>query len=99
MVKSRFNELDKIMFVGWVDKSLDQSLTNKIVKLVLEGEKFNPKIMENKTPPTKVYASRNSNGGQQGEYHYSSDDQTNHNHLKEEEFAIALLINITIIYS
>jgi hypothetical protein len=55
--------------------------------------------MENKTPPTKVYASRNSNGGQQGEYHYSSDDQTNHNHLKEEEFAIALLINITIIYS
>ncbi len=60
---------------------------------------FNPKIMENKTPPTKVYASRNSNGGQQGEYHYSSDDQTNHNHLKEEEFAIALLINITIIYS
>jgi len=40
MVKSRFNELDKIMFVGWVDKSLDQSLTNKIVKLVLEGEKY-----------------------------------------------------------
>lgn len=44
--------------------------------------------MENKTQPTRVYASRNSNGDQRSGYHYSSDDQTDDNHLRKEEFAI-----------
>jgi hypothetical protein len=44
--------------------------------------------MENKRQPTRVYASRNSNGDKKkGEYHYSLDDQAYHNHVEEKEFA------------
>ncbi len=32
MVRSRFNELNKITFVGWVDKTLDQSLIKQNIK-------------------------------------------------------------------
>jgi hypothetical protein len=37
MVKSRFNELKKITFVGWVDKALDQSLMKQNIKVGFKG--------------------------------------------------------------
>lgn len=39
MTKSRFNEVDKITFVGWVDKALDQSLTKQNIKVGFKGIK------------------------------------------------------------
>jgi hypothetical protein len=55
--------------------------------LVLKGKEYDPSTL--KLWRTRVYASGNSNVDQRGEYHYSSNDQTDHNHLEEKEFAIA----------
>jgi hypothetical protein len=33
MVRNKLNELDKITFVIWVDKALDQSLTKQNIKV------------------------------------------------------------------
>jgi hypothetical protein len=33
MARSKFNELDKITLVGWVNKTLDQSLTKQNIKV------------------------------------------------------------------
>ncbi len=51
MVKSKFNELDKIIFVRWVGRSLDQSLIKQTIKVgfrVIRIWPFNPKIMDEK---------------------------------------------------
>jgi hypothetical protein len=37
MVISKFNELNKITFVGWLDKALDQSLIKQNIKVVFKG--------------------------------------------------------------
>jgi hypothetical protein len=36
MVRSKFNEHDKITFVGWVDKALDQSLIKHNIKAMFK---------------------------------------------------------------
>jgi hypothetical protein len=51
MVKSKFNELDKIIFVRWVGRSLNQSLIKQTIKVgfrVIRIWPFNPKIMDEK---------------------------------------------------
>jgi hypothetical protein len=51
MAKSKFNELDKIIFVRWVDRSLDQSLIKQTIKVgfrVITIWPFNLKIMDEK---------------------------------------------------
>ncbi len=37
MAKSRFNEHDKITFIGWMDKVLDQSITKQNNKAGFKG--------------------------------------------------------------
>jgi hypothetical protein len=59
MARSKFKKLDKITFVRWVDKVLNQSLT---------------KVMDEKTQPTNIYTTMNSNHGE-GDDHYTSKDQ------------------------
>jgi hypothetical protein len=51
MAKSKFNELDKNIFVRWADRSLDQSLIKKTIKVgfrVIIIWPFNLKIMDEK---------------------------------------------------
>jgi len=51
MARSKFSEHKKIMFVGWVDKALDQPLIKQNIKVVFKKIRkwpFNPKTMENK---------------------------------------------------
>lgn len=51
MAQSKFNELDKIIFVRWVDRSLDQSLIKQTIKVgfrVIIIWPFNPKITDEK---------------------------------------------------
>lgn len=51
MAKSKFNELDKIIFVRWVDRSLNQSLIKQTIKVgfkVIIIWPFNPKITDEK---------------------------------------------------
>ncbi len=48
MVRSKFNEHDKITLTGWVDKALNQSLTKQNIKVRFKGIgiwPFNPKVM------------------------------------------------------
>jgi hypothetical protein len=51
MVKSKSNELDKIIFVRWVDRSLDQSLIKQTIEVgvrVIRIWPFNLKIIYEK---------------------------------------------------
>ncbi len=48
---------------GWVQKDRNMAFQPYLV-------------MENKTKPISIYTTRNSNGDQGGEDHYSLDDQT-----------------------
>ncbi len=74
MVRSQFNEHDKITLIGWVDKALNQSLTKQNIKVQFKRIgiwPFNPKVMQNKTQPLNIYILGNSNGDHGGEDHYS----------------------------
>jgi len=76
MARCKFSEHEKITFVGWVDKALDQSLTKQNIKVGFKKTRiwpFNPKLW--KTKPMSIYIVGNSNGDQGGEDHYSSYDQ------------------------
>jgi hypothetical protein len=51
MAKRKFNELDKIIFVRWVDRSLDQSLIKQTIKVgfrVIKIWPFKLKLMDEK---------------------------------------------------
>jgi hypothetical protein len=52
MARSKFSECDKITLAKWVEKTLDQSLTKKKIKVGFRGIgiwPFNLKAMEKKT--------------------------------------------------
>jgi hypothetical protein len=65
MARNKFSEHEKIMFVGWVDKALDQLLTKQNIKVGFRETRiwpFNLKTMENKTQLSNIYIIGNSNG-------------------------------------
>ncbi len=78
MARSKFKKLDKIAFVRWANKVLNQSLIKQNVKAqfrVIGIWPFNPKVMDEKTKPTNIYTTMNSNHGE-GDDHYTSKHQT-----------------------
>jgi hypothetical protein len=77
MARSKFKKLEKINFVRWVDKVLNQSLTKQNIKVrfrVIGIWPFNFKTMNEKTKPINIYTTMNSNHGE-GDDHYTSKDQ------------------------
>jgi hypothetical protein len=58
MVRNNHRELGKCTIVSWVYKSLDQTLSKKNIKSefkIIKIWPFNPKAMDGKTRPFKVY--------------------------------------------
>jgi hypothetical protein len=77
MARSKFKKLDKITFVRWVDKVLNQSLTKQNIEVqfrVIGIWSFKPKAMDEKTKSTNIYTTMNSNHGE-GDHRYTSKDQ------------------------
>ncbi len=58
MLQNKFSELDKIILVGWVDRTLDEFMTNKNIISRFKVTRiwpFNPKAMDAKIGPTNIY--------------------------------------------
>jgi hypothetical protein len=82
MFKSNNMEPDKIFLVGWVDHTIDQSFTKKNIKVGFKATciwPFNPKAMDNKIRPSKIYITININNHESDKKEYTLDEKTNHN--------------------
>jgi hypothetical protein len=58
MVINNHCELNRNMFISWVNKALDTSLTQKNIKSGFRVTKiwpFNPKVMDEKIRPSEIY--------------------------------------------
>jgi hypothetical protein len=58
IVRRNYIEPDKIKLVGWVDKTLNLTLTRKNIMLGLKGTgiwPLNPRSMDSKTKPSTLY--------------------------------------------
>jgi len=76
MARSKLKKLNKITFVRWLHTILNQSLTKQNIKVrfrVIGIWPFNPKAMDEKTKPTNIYTTMNSNHDE-GDDHYTSKD-------------------------
>jgi len=101
VVMSRNNhmELDKIILARWVDRTIYQSLIKKNIKVgfkVVGIWPFNPKVMDNKTQPSKIYTTTSIDNHGNDQEEYTSNEQTNHNQNQQwrEEFVVAKLFHI-----
>lgn len=90
MVQSKFNELDKIILVGWVDRALNEFMTNKNIMSRFKVTRiwlFNLKAMDAKIGPINIYTIVNSNHEAEGEGHYTLDDEVHPIQQEEQEIA------------
>lgn len=58
MVVSRYQELDKVTFAGWVDKIINQSLTKDNIRSwfrVTNIQPLNLREMDERTQPSTTY--------------------------------------------
>ncbi len=63
MVRRNYTKLDKITSTGWVDKTLDQTLTRKNIMLRFKSTgiwPLNLKAMDAKTSPSTIYTLQNT---------------------------------------
>jgi hypothetical protein len=98
MVKNIHCESNKCTLVSWVDKILNQSLFKQYIKSGFKDTRIwllNPKAMDHKTGPFKVYTSTLTNISNNDNEGF--DDTTNGQEKWEEGGAITQLMNITII--
>ncbi len=89
MVINNYLEQDKIILVGWVDKTLDQMLTKK--NIIFEFRfigfwPFNPKVMEGKTNFNILYTSINMSREEEDD---TISNNNNEIMLWEEYFVVA----------
>ncbi len=73
MSKNNHMEPNKITLARWVDQAINQTFTNKNIKVGFKATgvwPFNPKAMDNKTQPLEIYTttSINNHGSNQEEY-------------------------------
>jgi len=95
MARNKLNKLDKITFVIWVDKALDQSLTKQNIKVGFNVTwiwPFNLRTMDEKIELANIYTTINSIY-EEGENHYTIEENHGHNQ-QDEEYVIVELLNI-----
>jgi hypothetical protein len=82
MVVNGYQKQDKITLVGWVDKTIDQSLIKDNMRLgfrVTNIWPLNPKVMNERTQLSKIYIETIILVGEHlGEDGYISGDQNDH---------------------
>ncbi len=64
MVSNNYKEPYKIAFANWVDKTLDVVLSKRKIKngfKVIRIWPFNPKVMDGRTKPSELYATKDNN--------------------------------------
>ncbi len=78
MFRSNNMEPNKIILVGWIDNAIDQSFTKKNIKAMFKAtciKPFNPKAMNNKIQPSKIYIITNINNHESDQEEYTLDEE------------------------
>jgi hypothetical protein len=58
MFRNNYRKLDKVTLAGWVDKTINQSLSNQNIKARFKTTRIwllNPKAMDNRSRPNELY--------------------------------------------
>jgi len=101
IVMSRNNHMEpnKIILVGCVDQAINQSLTKKNIKSgfkVIGIWPFNPKAMDSKIRPSKIYTitSINDHGSDQEVYTSNGKTDCNQSQQWKEKFVVVEFLHI-----
>ncbi len=99
MSRSNHMEPNKITLVGWVDQAINQSLTKKNIKVGFKATciwPFNPKAMDNKIQPSKIYTATNINNHGSDQEEYTLYEKNDHKQSQQwrEEFVVVEFLHI-----
>jgi len=64
MVRTNYNEPNKVTLVGWVNKALDLALSKRNIKSGFQVTRIwslNPKAMDGRTKPSELYTNNHNN--------------------------------------
>jgi len=93
-------ELDKITLVRWADEAIEQSFTKKNTRSRFRTTKMwplNPKVMDNKTRPSKVYIVVNLNNAR-SEKEYTIENEVKNNPYWGNKYVVAEFLHMIETY-